>query len=194
MANRVWKKEGLENVMTTTNGFVFFCFHHEEQLHTILEQRLWMFRGKPLILQQWHPRFQFDGNKIGKLPVWVRLKGLPLPLWSVKGLSLAASMVGKPLSCDQQIHNCTKVEYARVCVEIDASLPYVHSFEIESMLSSEPMQVMVEYEWKPVRCSKCSVFDHSCDDPNDILKGIDQPRPVVAHIIESPKSQQSQTN
>ncbi|KAB5534597.1 hypothetical protein DKX38_017683 [Salix brachista] len=118
----------------------------------------------------------------------VGVKGLPLPLWSVKGLSLAASMVGKPLSCDQQTHNCTKLEYARVCVEIDTSLPYVHSFEIESMLSPEPMQVMVEYEWKPVMCSKCSVFDHSCDDPIDTLKGIDQPRPAIAHIIENPKS------
>ncbi|KAJ6750280.1 hypothetical protein OIU85_000874 [Salix viminalis] len=71
-------------------------------------------------------------------------------------------MVGEPLSCDQQTHGCTKLEYARVCVEIDASLPYGHSFEIESILSPEPIQVTVEYEWKPVRCSKCSVFGHSC--------------------------------
>ncbi|KAB5530159.1 hypothetical protein DKX38_020240 [Salix brachista] len=162
IANRVWKKEGLENVMTTANGFILFRFQNEDQIRSVLEQGPWMFGGKHLILQQWHPRFQFDPNKIAKLPVWVRLKGLPLPLWSVKGLSLAASMVGEPLSCDQQTHACTKLEYARVCVEIDASLPYVHSFEIESILSPEPIQVTVEYEWKPVRCSKCSVFGHSC--------------------------------
>ncbi|KAJ6390951.1 hypothetical protein OIU77_025040 [Salix suchowensis] len=107
IANRVLKKKGLENVMTTANGFILFRFQHEEQLHSVLEQGPWVFRGKHLILQQWHPRFQFDANKIAKLPVWVRLKGLPLPLWSVKGLSLAASMVSKPLSCDQQTHGCT---------------------------------------------------------------------------------------
>uniref|UniRef100_A0A6N2NM42 Uncharacterized protein n=1 Tax=Salix viminalis TaxID=40686 RepID=A0A6N2NM42_SALVM len=62
------------------------------------------------------------------------------------------------------------------------------------MLSLEPMQVMVEYEWKLVRCSKCSVFDHSCGDPIDTLKGIDQPRSAIAHTIKNPKSQQPQTD
>ncbi|KAB5529854.1 hypothetical protein DKX38_019935 [Salix brachista] len=145
IANRVWKKEGLENVMTTANVFVLFRFQLEEQLHTILEQGLWMFGGKHLILQQWHPRFQFDTNKIDKLPVWIRLKGLPLPLWSAK------------------------LEYARVCVEIDASLPYIQTFEIESMLSLEPMPFIMEYEWKPVRCNKCHVFGHFFT-PVEVLK------------------------
>ncbi|KAJ6419697.1 hypothetical protein OIU84_029756 [Salix udensis] len=48
-----------------------------------------------MILQQWSPRFQFHTCKISTLPVWIRLRGLPLPLCT-KGLSMAASMVGTP--------------------------------------------------------------------------------------------------
>jgi len=162
IASRVWKQCGLENVTTTSNGFMIFRFATEEQMHAVLEKGPWMFGGKNIVLQQWHPRIQFDKNKISTLPVWIRLHGLPFPLWSKQGLSLAASMVGKPLSCDESTYNCTRLEYARLCVEIDASLPYVSEFEIESTLSPEPINIKVEYEWKPSRCEKCSIFGHSC--------------------------------
>ncbi|XP_034915333.1 uncharacterized protein [Populus alba] len=162
IASRVWKQCGLEHVTATANGFMIFRFNTEENMHSVLEKGPWMFGGKNIILQQWHPRFQFDKNKISTLPVWIRLHGLPFPLWSKQGLSMAASMVGRPLSCDEQTYNCTRLEYARVCVEIDATLPYVQNFEIESPLSAEPITITVDYEWKPSRCETCHVFGHSC--------------------------------
>ncbi|KAJ6380477.1 hypothetical protein OIU78_027941 [Salix suchowensis] len=58
-------------------------------------------------------------------------------------------MVGRPLSCDSQTYTCRRLEYARLCVELDACLPKVTSFEIVSPLSSEPITVEVEYEWTP---------------------------------------------
>jgi hypothetical protein len=67
--------------------------------------------AKTIVLQQWHPNFQFDKNEISKLPVWIRLHGLPFPLWFKKGMSLAVSMVGRSLSCDEQTYRCTKLEY-----------------------------------------------------------------------------------
>uniref|UniRef100_A0A6N2N5H3 DUF4283 domain-containing protein n=1 Tax=Salix viminalis TaxID=40686 RepID=A0A6N2N5H3_SALVM len=72
-----------------------------------------------------------------------------------KGLSMAASMVGTPLSCDEPTHNCSRQEYARICVEIDAKLPYVHQFEVLTSLSTSPIPIQVDYEWKPARCSTC---------------------------------------
>ena len=165
IASRAWRSYGLENVMTTSNGFIIFRFNTEDEMHTVLEKGPWMFGGKNIILQQWHPRFQFNKNKISTLPVWVRLHGLPFPLWSKQGLSLAASMVGHPLSCDELTYGCTRLEYARLCVEVDAALPFVHSFEIDSPLSTAPITVTVEYEWKPQRCEKCKVFGHSCVVP-----------------------------
>jgi hypothetical protein len=93
-----------------------------------------MFGGKAIILQQWHPHFVFDKNKITKLPVWIWLHVLPFPLWSKADLSLIASMAGRPLSCDEQTFNCTRLDYARVCIEIDAALPLIHQFEIETPL------------------------------------------------------------
>ncbi|KAJ6418900.1 hypothetical protein OIU84_002134, partial [Salix udensis] len=134
IASRVWKSCGLEAVMTTATGFIIFRFQKEEQMLEILEKGPWLFGGKAIILQQWHPHFVFDKNKISKLPVWIRIHGLPFPLWSRKGLSLVASK----------------------------GTPFVHNFDIITPLSTEPLHIEVEYEWKPTRCASCNLFGHSC--------------------------------
>ncbi|KAJ6672988.1 ZINC KNUCKLE CX2CX4HX4C-RELATED [Salix viminalis] len=162
VANRVWKTEGLESVMSTANGFWLFRFQTEDQMQAILERGPWMFGGKAIILQQWHPEFVFDKNRISKLPVWVRLHGLPFSLWSRKGLSVAASMVGRPLSCDEATFCCSRLDYARVCVEVDAAKPFTHNFEINTPFSEQPLHIEVEYEWKPSRCPSCKLFGHAC--------------------------------
>ncbi|KAG5247610.1 DUF4283 domain-containing protein [Salix suchowensis] len=135
IASRVWKSNGLESVTTTTPGFMIFRFKKKDQMLDILERGPWLFGGKAIILQ------------ISKLPVWIRLHGLPFPLWSRKGLSLVASMVGRPLSCNESTFSCSRLDLARVWVEIDASIPLVHKFEIVTPLSPEPLHIEVEYEW-----------------------------------------------
>ncbi|KAB5561307.1 hypothetical protein DKX38_006264 [Salix brachista] len=139
VANRVWKEGGLESVMSTASGFWIFRFQTEDQMLAILERGPWMF-------------------------VWVRLHGLPFTLWSRKGLSVVANMVGKPLSCDEATFCCTKLDYARVCVELDAAEPFTYNFDIKTPFSDEPLHIHVEYEWKPSRCGKCKVFGHACKD------------------------------
>ncbi|KAJ6430796.1 hypothetical protein OIU84_018328 [Salix udensis] len=165
VANRVWKSSGLESVMSTASGFWIFRFHKEDQMQDILERGPWMFGGKAIVLQQWHPHYVFDKDRISKLPVWVRLHGLPFTLWSRKGLSVAASMVGRPLSCDEQTYCCSRLDYARVCIELDAALPIIHHFAINTPFSESPLNIQVEYEWKPPRCEKCKLFGHVCKPP-----------------------------
>jgi len=112
IASRVWRQCGLENVSTTSNGFMIFQFTTAAEMHTVLEKGPWMFGGKNIVLQQWHPRFQFDKNNISTLPIWVRLHDFPFPLWSKSRLSMATSMVGRPLSCDESTYTCTRLDYA----------------------------------------------------------------------------------
>ncbi|KAJ6419611.1 hypothetical protein OIU84_029679 [Salix udensis] len=119
-----------KQVLTMADGFFIFQFKSEEDVLEIIEKGPWMFGGKTIILQKWTPQFQFDRSKISHVSVWIRLRGLPLPLWTKQGLSMAASM-----------------------------------FEVESPLSTEPMKVTVEYEWKPSRCEACQSFGHQCPTP-----------------------------
>ncbi|KAF9663126.1 hypothetical protein SADUNF_Sadunf17G0006000 [Salix dunnii] len=87
---------------------------------------------------------------------------IPQDMQLADGLSMAASMVGKPIASDVATMQCTRLEFARVCVEIDAEVPLVHNFKVMSTLSEDPISVDVSYEWKPARCATCRVFGHSC--------------------------------
>ena len=54
-----------------------------------------------------------------QVPVWIKLRHLPVELWTDEGLSTVASGVGKPLYPDAITRACTKLDFARVCVMID---------------------------------------------------------------------------
>ncbi|KAB5514160.1 hypothetical protein DKX38_028066 [Salix brachista] len=146
-------------------------FMSEEAIEEVLARGPWMFGGKTILLQKWKPGFQFDKNKIRSLPVWARLHGLPFPLWTTQCLSMAASMLGKPLACDESTLQGRRMEYARVCVEIEVDTPLVHHFPVASSLTEQPLVVEVTYEWKPTRCAFCKVFGHSCKPKEDLGKG-----------------------
>ncbi|KAJ6287732.1 hypothetical protein OIU76_028879 [Salix suchowensis] len=168
ITKKAWTRYGMEQVLSMDDGFLIFQFKTEEAITKVIEKGPWMFGGKNIILQKWTPTFQFDRSKISKLSVWIRLKGLPLPLWTKQGLSMAANMVGKPLSCDEMMINCRTLDYVRLCVELDADLPFIHHFEVECPLLGEPLRVNVEYEWKPSRCESCKSFGHSCAKKNEV--------------------------
>ncbi|KAB5531494.1 hypothetical protein DKX38_018164 [Salix brachista] len=183
MAKRVWQHLGLEHTMTTGEGFYLFRLRDEEAVQEVLDRGPWMFGGKSLVLQQWHPHFKFDKNQITTIPVWLRLRGLPFPLWTKAGLSLVASMVGRPLSCDESTFSCKRLEYARVCVEVDAAHPFVHNFELVIPQSSGTVKVDVEYEWKPSRCKTCKVYGHCCKEVEPQTVAAEGIIPTVAALV-----------
>ncbi|XP_031253530.1 uncharacterized protein LOC116111493 [Pistacia vera] len=162
IAFRSWEAAGLEDVMSTGTGFFIFRFRDEDAVHSILERGPWMFGGKSIVLQQWHAHFSFDKSCISKVPVWAHLHGLPYHLWSQKGLCMVSSMLGRPLLSDKTTSERTCLDYAWVCVEIDAAKPLKCHFEFQCWLSAEPIKITVEYELTPKRCPKCCVFGHVC--------------------------------
>lgn len=150
----------MEIVTSMANGFMVFKFKTEEGLLKIIDKGHGCLEGSTLSCTN-DTLILCLTKKITKITVWIWLHGLPFPLWSRKVLSMAASMMCRPLSYDELTFNCPHIEYARLCVELDASTPLVHQFDIESPLSDELVKVEVEYEWKPKICSKCKAFGHN---------------------------------
>uniref|UniRef100_A0A6N2KMY6 Uncharacterized protein n=1 Tax=Salix viminalis TaxID=40686 RepID=A0A6N2KMY6_SALVM len=117
----------------------------------------WLFGGKPILLQKWKPGFQFDRNKIRTLPVWARLHGCRSPMEQAR-LSLAASMVGLPIACDEatlQGHRWSMLE----CV-----LSWTHQRSSASFSGRQPhvtYHCRSYYEWKPI-VAQAARFLASC--------------------------------
>uniref|UniRef100_A0A6N2MT43 Uncharacterized protein n=1 Tax=Salix viminalis TaxID=40686 RepID=A0A6N2MT43_SALVM len=91
-------------------------------------------------------------------------------------------MVGRPLSCDESTFSCKRLEYARVCVEVDAAHPFVHNFELEFSQSGDTVRVDVEYEWKPSRCKTCKVYGHCCKEVETQTVDVDEINPTAAGL------------
>ncbi|KAL2246938.1 UNVERIFIED_CONTAM: hypothetical protein Sindi_2546100 [Sesamum indicum] len=90
-----------------------------------------------------------------------------MEFWTTEGLSTVASGVGKPLYPDAITRACTRLDFARVCVMIDATQK-LHKHIIVMAPDEEggetPCKVDIEYEWLPPKCTACMSLGHSNKD------------------------------
>ncbi|KAL0345669.1 UNVERIFIED_CONTAM: hypothetical protein Sradi_4398200 [Sesamum radiatum] len=85
--------------------------------------------------------------------------------WTTEGLSMVASGVGKPLYQEAVTRNCSRLDYARVCIMLDynSTLPK-HVIAIQSNRNGKtevPCKIDVEYEWILPKCVNCKSLGHS---------------------------------
>ncbi|KAL2235421.1 UNVERIFIED_CONTAM: hypothetical protein Sindi_1274300 [Sesamum indicum] len=102
-----------------------------------------------------------------KVPVWIKLRHLPVELWTEEGLSTVASGIGKPLYSDVITRACTRLDFARVCVMLDVSskLPkHIIILTPDEEGGETPCKIDVEYEWIPPKCTTCITLGHSAKD------------------------------
>ncbi|GKA26637.1 RNA-directed DNA polymerase, eukaryota, reverse transcriptase zinc-binding domain protein [Tanacetum coccineum] len=100
---------------------------------------------------------------LNNAPGWLMLFNVPLQAWSVKGISVLSSRLGKPLVMDSMTANMChkgtgKAAYARVMVEVDAQKGFKDSIEIQYKdkinCVIRTKFVKVECSWKPTSCRK----------------------------------------
>ncbi|KAL0291497.1 UNVERIFIED_CONTAM: hypothetical protein Sangu_3263600 [Sesamum angustifolium] len=177
----VWP--AVKTVTATSNGFYFFQFKTEIAMEEVIEGGPWLFQGQPIVLQRWEPGMVLRKHKHTQVPVWIRLRHLPVEFWTDDGLSTVASGVGRPLYQDTITRACTRLDFARVCVMLDISSTLPKHLII--MMPREdgtevPCKVEVEYEWVPPKCKNCMSLGHSTSTCPDARK-IDKP-PVSVYV------------
>ncbi|KAL2226588.1 UNVERIFIED_CONTAM: hypothetical protein Sindi_2017500 [Sesamum indicum] len=99
-----------------------------------------------------------------QVPVWIKLRHLPLEFWTTEGLSTVASGVGKPLYPDAITRACMRLDFARVCVMIDVTQKLKKHIIImtpDEDGGETPCKVDIEYEWLPPKCTGCMMLGHS---------------------------------
>lgn len=99
---------------------------------------------------------------LNKIPLLVIPRNIPMHLYSNTCISYIASAIGKPLYMDKGTTNLTHLDFARICVEVDAG------GEIEKVINvdigeEEFVKVEVIIPWCPEKCVKCSQFGHNCE-------------------------------
>ncbi|KAL0294266.1 UNVERIFIED_CONTAM: hypothetical protein Sradi_6895500 [Sesamum radiatum] len=155
-------------------------------MEEVIEEGPWLFQGQPVVLQPWEQGMSLRRQKHLQVPVWVRIRHLPMEFWTDDGLSAVASGIGVPLYTDKITKNCLRLDFARVCVMLNfhSKLPK-HLIVLSPSLSEgreTPIKVDIEYEWLPLRCTNCCSLGHTvaaCPEKKEA-----RPRPPVAVYVQ----------
>ncbi|KAK1307315.1 hypothetical protein QJS10_CPA10g01534 [Acorus calamus] len=157
--HRIWKPKGNIEVLLRAGGFFIAKFSEEDDLLNAMEGGPWLMAGRPIVLRRWNRGMRLEIERLETIPLWIRFPALPLHMWGTRLISKLASAVGKPLYMDTATASRSRVDFARVCVEISAQseLPSSILYREESIWKEIP----VDYEWKPSPCPQCRTFGHS---------------------------------
>ncbi|GJZ66378.1 RNA-directed DNA polymerase, eukaryota, reverse transcriptase zinc-binding domain protein [Tanacetum coccineum] len=135
-------------------------------------RRMWnKFGLRDVIVENGVFYFKFQGEDgIKEIPVWVKMRNVPMEAWSVKGISALASSIGKPVIMDEItakmcVTGVGRVGFARVLVEIVVEKGIKDKIKImyksKSIAEGTKKVVEVEYSWIPCVCSHYKVFGHT---------------------------------
>ncbi|KAL0460950.1 UNVERIFIED_CONTAM: hypothetical protein Slati_0722200 [Sesamum latifolium] len=158
---------GVYEIIATSNGFYIFIFKTMIDMEDVIEGGLWLFQGQPIVLQKRKPGLALRKHGHTQIPIWIRLKHLPMEFWTEEGLSSVASGIGKPLYTDGITRACMRLDYARVCVllEYSSTLPkHLVVISPSEMGEEVPCRVEVEYEWIPQKYKLCNTLGHVADN------------------------------
>lgn len=118
----------------------------------LLDGGPYMTYGRPLILKNIPPLFEFGACTNTIVLIWVTLPGLPVDLWNAQVLAKICSKIGEPLWMDDMTGR----------VEVDIAKELVTDLPIKLPNGKLGEQVII-YENLPKFCSLCQTLGHSTE-------------------------------
>ncbi|KAL0293373.1 UNVERIFIED_CONTAM: Transposon TX1 uncharacterized protein [Sesamum angustifolium] len=133
-------------------GFFFFQFENVAAMEEVIEGGPWLYLGQPIVLQKWEPGMVLRKLKHTEVPIWIKLRHLPVELWTTEGLSTVASGIGRPLYPDAITRACTRLDFARVCVmlNVNSKLPKHVVIMMPNELGEQELKLMEKVHAAPV--------------------------------------------
>ncbi|WZZ44029.1 hypothetical protein YC2023_040288 [Brassica napus] len=129
----------------------------------VLEKRLWYVGTAMFQVSRWTSSKTVDAIDFSSIPLWAHLKGLPLDLRSLEGLSFASGLIGEPKETYEFTRNLTDLNLAHVKIEADLTTRLPELIELKRT-SGEIIPVTVEYPWIPPTCAFCKHIGYILKD------------------------------
>ncbi|GAV92355.1 Exo_endo_phos domain-containing protein/DUF4283 domain-containing protein/zf-CCHC_4 domain-containing protein [Cephalotus follicularis] len=175
---RKWRLVGQFSIHVVGSGVFLIWFENGQARNWVLDNGPWDVWGHHLTIRPWSKGLSLSLGECKSMPVWVKLKSIPIQFWNKLGLSYIASVLGKPLHMDASTLNRHTLMFARVCIEMNASSTFPESITLE-LEDGSTTSIGVEYPWRPPACTLCTVFDHSNRTCPRATRREWVPRPVV---------------
>ncbi|XP_062115338.1 uncharacterized protein LOC133829622 [Humulus lupulus] len=184
---RVWGHLGIVQISRMTLGLTLVKFNDEATRDHVLENGVLQFDRKPVIVRPWTADLSAI-RLIHSVPLWIRLHDLGLQYWGSKCISALVSTIGKPLLVDKFTKDRSRVQFARVLVEMEITDNPHHSFQFINE-HGQVVEQGIEYEWLPTKCKSYSGFGHTMADCRKDHKAVWVEK-IVHSKVENPLDKQ----
>jgi hypothetical protein len=154
----LWRLAGGFEIMDVDNGFYMVKCERLADREKIMSNGPWMLFDHYLAVARWTPDFASPHAKIEKTLVWIRFPGLNLVYYDESVLLGLASVVGTPIKVDTNTLKVERGRFARICVEIDLTLPVVGKVNVNGHW------YQVQYEGLHIICGSCGCYGHHTRD------------------------------
>ena len=125
----------------------------------VVKKGVYYFDNKPLLVKPWNPEMEINTESVSSLPIWVRFLDLDIKYWGLTSLGKLGSIMGIPIKTDRFTMEKTKLQFARLLIDIKLTDPFPEYIEFVND-HDVVVRVQVEYEWKPIKCQHCKMFGH----------------------------------
>ncbi|XP_060200722.1 uncharacterized protein LOC132628988 [Lycium barbarum] len=170
---RNWNIVAFPEVYYHDEGCYIVKFQSPEDRYEIMFAGPYTMNSIPLVLQFWTPEFDFHEEYPRTMPLWVKFPTLPMIYWGPRTLGNIGSRLGNPLFADECTAKQSKVSYARVLVDMDATQKLPKEVQIVDSKGNSFRQDVV-YEWCPKYCPKCLKYGYICAD--EVKRGTPAPQ------------------
>jgi len=154
---RIWRLYSrVRGVALSQERFQFF-FKSEEDLIEILKSGVWTQDEWCVLMERWVEKPSDDSLLF--LPVWIRLRNIPINYYTEDTIKEIAGCVGKVLTVELDLEKSQAQNYIRVQVLFDVRNP-LRNFKEVLIPSGELISVSFDYERIRKRCFLCQRLTH----------------------------------
>ncbi|KAK2458256.1 zinc ion binding / nucleic acid binding protein [Trifolium repens] len=172
---RVWKLQGGFEIMDNDNGFYMVKLDLAADREKIITGGPWLIYDHCLAVSQWSPEFASPNATVERTMVWIRFPGLNLVYYDESFLLAMASAIGRPVKVDTNTLKVERGRFARVCVEVDLTVPVVGKIWVSGHWYK------VQYEGLHLVCTNCGCYGHlgrNCNRQNAPITSTNIPTPT----------------
>ncbi|CAI0558324.1 unnamed protein product [Linum tenue] len=150
--NDLWARAGGIQVSSVKNGYFLVRFTSGIDYERALTGGPWMMGDNYLMVHMWDKHFRPYNHDISSTLVWACLLDIPIHFFHKEAVMKIGSRIGKPLCVDQATATGARLDYARVCVQVDLTKPLLSQFKIHGVT------YFIQYEGLEKICLNCGKY------------------------------------